>query len=163
MAGPGTPGALPGASTATQEAPPAVRPGAGGATQLSGDEGRDFNTARDLLLRGEFARAGEMFGAIVKAYPKSKLAGDSQFWKAESLFVRELYRDAAEAYLVVARDFPDSAKAPDSLVKLSLSFDKLGQRKQACAALSQLDRRYPKAPEKVRQNAERIKEEFACA
>lgn len=130
--------------------------------ELSGDEGRDFNRARDLLLRGEFARAGDMFGAIARRYPKSKLAGDSQFWKAESLFVRELYKDAAEAYLVVARDFPDSAKAPDSLVKLSLSFDKLGERKQACAALAQLDRRYPKAPERVRQNAERIKKQFSC-
>lgn len=160
------PGPAPGAAQPGAPAPnaqPAPKPRSGKAIpQLTGDEARDFNAARDLLLKGEFARAESMFDAFVKAYPSSKLAGDGQFWKAESLYVRELYQDAAQAYLKVARDYPGSAKAPDSLVKLSLSFNQLGERPQACAALAQLDRRYPNAPERVRQNAQRIRQEFAC-
>lgn len=129
----------------------------------SGDPRADFKSARDLLLKGEFAGAETAFRSFVETYPDSDFAGEAQYWIGESLFVRELYTAAAEAYLATARDYPDSTRAADSLLKLALTFERLGERKAACDTLRQLSRKYPDASEPIKRNLKKARAEFSCA
>uniref|UniRef100_UPI0026301ADA tetratricopeptide repeat protein n=1 Tax=uncultured Parasphingopyxis sp. TaxID=1547918 RepID=UPI0026301ADA len=87
--------------------------------------------ARQLLLQAETARELGL-----------RLA---QYWLAETLFQQEAYDASGEAYLKMIREYPDDARAPDALVKLSRSMRLIGDTEQACDALDLLPRQYPNA------------------
>lgn len=132
------------------------------ALPVSGEPRRDYDTAYGYILRGEFAAAEQGFQQFLEHYPEDELAGNAQFWLGESLFARARYRDAADAYLVGYTEYPDGAKAPDSLFKLGLSLKELGQREAACATLTEIDRRYPNAPQVVRERAHSELDKSGC-
>ena len=47
------------------------------------------------------------------------LAGSAQYWYGETFRIRQLYSDAATAYLDGYQNYPKSKKAPINLLKLS--------------------------------------------
>ena len=59
-------------------------------------------------------------------------------------------------------DFPRAARAPEALVKLGLSLEKLGAKEQACAAFGEVGRKYPAALSSVRVSAERESKRVQC-
>ena len=50
--------------------------------------------------------------------PDHKLAGNAQYWYAETFRIRQLYTDAASAYLEGYQKYPKGEKAPVNLLKL---------------------------------------------
>lgn len=132
------------------------------ALPLSGVPRDDYDTAYGYILRGDFAGAEQGFRQFMSHYPDNELAGNAQYWLGESLFARARYRDAADAFLAGYTEYPDNAKAPDSLFKLGLSLKELGQRDAACATLAEIDRRYPNAPQAVRERARSEIEKSGC-
>lgn len=132
------------------------------ALPLSGDPRDDYDAAYGHILRGDFAAAEQGFHQFLAHYPDDELAGNAQYWLGESLFARGRYRDAADAFLAGYTEYPDSAKAPDSLFKLGLSLKELGQRDAACATLAEIDRRYPNAPQAVRERARSEMDKSGC-
>ncbi len=76
---------------------------------------------------------------------------DAQYWLGESLFQRQRYRDAAEAFLAVSTKHESAGKAPDSLLRLGQSLAALKQKEAACATLSEVGRKYPKASASVKR------------
>ena len=46
------------------------------------------------------------------------LAGNAQYWYGETFRIRQLYSDAATAYLDGYQNYPKSDKAPDNLIKI---------------------------------------------
>lgn len=129
----------------------------------SGDPREDFKTARSLLLRGEFEAAEAAFRQFVAAYPDSDFAGEAQYWIGESLFVRELYGQAAKAYLTAAKSYPKGPRAADSLLKLAHCFNKLEDNDKACRTLRELSQRYPNASEPVLRSQSKARAEFGCS
>ena len=67
------------------------------------------------MQRKDYALAEETMRNFAQKYPSDPLMADSQYWLGESFFQRQLYRDAAEAFLAVTTKFDKSAKAPDAL------------------------------------------------
>jgi tol-pal system protein YbgF len=132
------------------------------ALPLSGNPRDDYDTAYGYILRGEFAAAEQGFRQFLTHYPDDDLAGNAQYWLGESLFARARYRDAADAFLAGYTEHPESAKAPDSLFKLGLSLKELGQRDAACATLVEIGRRYPNAPQAVRERARSEMDKSGC-
>ena len=49
------------------------------------------------------------------------LAGNAQYWYGETFRIRQLYSDAATAYLDGYQNYPKSKKAPDNLLKLGIT------------------------------------------
>ena len=72
------------------------------------------------------------------------------------------YRQAAQSFLKGYREYPKSRKAADSLLKLGLSLNRLGQKEQACAAFTQLGGQFPKAAE-ARKRAQTEAKRAGCA
>lgn len=103
----------------------------------------DYDTAYRHILAGEYADAEKGLRAFLAAYPEDKLAADAEYWLAESLFERALYRDAAEEFVNGYKAFPKSPKAPDTLLKLALSLQNLGERDAACQTYAKLLKDYP--------------------
>ena len=80
-------------------------------------------------------------------YPDHNLAGSAQYKLGETYYAQQDYSDAAQNYLTGYKQFPKSRRAADSLLKLGLSLNKLGQKEQGCAALGSVGSEFPKAVE----------------
>ena len=73
-----------------------------------------------------------------------------------------MQHQAAQAFLQGYKQYPKSRRAADSLLKLGISLDRLGQRQQACAAYESVSSEYPKAVE-ARKRAQAEAKRAACA
>jgi len=126
----------------------------------SGNSRSDYDTAYDLVLKGDYDVAEKAFQVFLANYPGDALAPDAQFWIGESLYQRSDFRGAADAFLTGYQQYPKSAKAPDMLLKLGLSLVGLGQRDAACGTYAEILKKYPKASNALMQ---RVKTEQASA
>ncbi len=114
------------------------------------------------LRGGQFDSAEETFRNFLQKHPKDRLAADATFYLGESYYKRSRSREAAEQYLKVSTDFEKSSRAPEALLKLGLSLEKLGAREQACAAYGEVARKYPSAIASIRASAERESKRSQC-
>jgi tol-pal system protein YbgF len=128
----------------------------------SSDPKDAYDLSYGYILRGEFDLAEASFKQFLTQFPNDPLAGNAQYWLGESLFARGSYRDAADAFLKGYSDYPASAKAPDSLYKLGMSLKELGQAEAACSSFSEIARRYPNAPQAVRERARSEMQKSGC-
>jgi len=147
-------------------APPARSANAGGAvtatlppSQTARDE---FDLAYGYVLRKDYALAEDGFRNFLSKYPGDRLAGDATYWFGESMFQRQRYRDAAEAFLNVSTKFESNAKAPDALLRLGQSLAALGEKEAACASLGEVLRKFPRASAGVKQGVEREQKRVRC-
>jgi tol-pal system protein YbgF len=143
---PGTPGA--GATLTTL--PPSATPK---------DE---FDLGIGYMQRKDYALAEETMRSFAQKYPSDPLMAASQYWLGESFFQRQLYRDAAEAFLAVTTKFDKSAKAPDALLRLGQSLAALKEKEAACAALGEVTRKYPRASSGVKAAVGREQKRNKC-
>lgn len=127
------------------------------------DPAAAFKQARQLLLDGDYGNAETAFSAYVNNYPDNARTPEARYWLGETLFVREAYGDAAGAYLGAVRGWPQTSWAPDATLKLSRSLVALKKPADACKALDELSKRYPKAPAAVTSRAASTRVAAKCA
>ncbi|MBI3672660.1 MAG: tol-pal system protein YbgF [Rhizobiales bacterium] len=106
-----------------------------------------YERSNEALLRRQFGDAEAGFRTFLQKYPDHSLAGSAQYWLGETYYAQGDFRQAAQAFLQGYRQFPDSRRAADSLLKLGISLGKLGQTQQACTAFDSVSSQYPKAVE----------------
>ena len=109
------------------------------------NEDIQYQFAMDLLKQGDYETAEIAFQEFLNVGEDPGLLSNSNFWLAETLYVRENYKDAAKNYLNLYQVYPNSTKAPDSLLKLGISLIKMDQREQGCLTFLQLQDTYPDA------------------
>src|SRR5262249_59597704 len=106
--------------------------------------------------------AEEMFRKFLKRYPPDRLAADAQFELGESLFQRQNYHDAANAFVVLSKKYETSAKAPDALLRLGQSLAAINEKELACVAFGDVARKYPRASAGVKQAIQREQKRVRC-
>ena len=114
------------------------------------------------MQRRDFVLAETSFRKFLDKHPDDPLAGEATFWFGESLYQRQRFRDAAEAFLNVSTKFESSAKAPDALLRLGQSLAALGEKEAACASLGEVTRKFPRAALSVKQAVEREQKRVRC-
>ena len=147
------------------EDPNTTAPGQMAALAPSGDDGNSkqaYETAYGYLLQQNYGAAEAAFDEFLKRYPNDALAGNAQYWLGESLYVRGQFKPAASAFLKGYQTYARSAKAPDSLLKLAMSLDRLGQREAACSSYAELSSRFPNAPSHVKTRAQTERQRVGC-
>ena len=97
--------------------------------------------------------AERAFREFVDNNPEHNLAGNAQYWYAETFRIRQLFTDAASAYLEGYQKYPKSQKAPINLLKLGVSLVQIGEKDQGCLMISGVQKEYPKANQSVLQKA----------
>ena len=65
---------------------------------------RQYEFAISFLKVGDYNTAERAFREFVDTNPEHKLAGNAQYWYAETFRIRQLYTDAASAYLEVIKN-----------------------------------------------------------
>jgi tol-pal system protein YbgF len=114
-----------------------------------------YERSNESLLRRQFGDAEQGFRGFLEKYPDHNLAGSAQYWLGETYFTQGDYRQAAQNFLAGYKDYPKSRRAPDSLLKLGMSLNKLGQTQQACASFGAVGGQFPNAVDaKKRAQAE---------
>ena len=121
-----------------------------------------YDEALANLRNGKIEEAQDRLIFFLTNYKKHKLRGNAQYWLGETYYVRRDYKAAAEAFLAGYTDYAQSAKAPDSLLKLGMTLIVLGEKKTGCDAFAELASRFPKAPRSVIQRAEIERQRAAC-
>lgn len=122
-----------------------------------------YETAYGYLLQQDYVSAETAFDDFLKRFPNDGLAGNAQYWLGESFFVRGQYKNAASAFLKGYQTYARNAKAPDSLLKLAMSLDRLGQKDAACSSFGELTAKFPTAPTHVRSRADSERRRLGCA
>ena len=129
--------------------------------EASPDE--QYKFAISFLKVGDYETAEFALREFVDTNPKHNLAGNAQYWYGETFRVRQLYQDAATAYLDGYQTYPKSSKAPVNLLKLGVMLIQLGEKTQGCMMILGVKDQYPKANQSVLQKAEHEKKKFNCA
>jgi tol-pal system protein YbgF len=164
----GVPGSEPGASpeSGPLPAPPSRNLSATGAVAAVAPPSDSPKDAYDLgygyVLRKDYALAEDTLQAFLKKYPTDRRAADAEFWLGESLFQRQRYDAAAQAFLDVSTKHSSHAKAPEALLRLAQSLSAMKQKEMSCATLAEVGRKYPKAPATVKQGVEREQKRVRC-
>jgi tol-pal system protein YbgF len=102
-----------------------------------------YDSAFQALRDGEYAEASRRFQAYLETYPAGTLAPNAWYWLGESYYVTQNYDVALTAFESLLQAFPDSAKAPDALLKLGYCQFELGRAPQGEATLRDVIARYP--------------------
>jgi tol-pal system protein YbgF len=138
----------------------AVAPAGTAETELSPKQ--LYETAYGYLLQRDYGAAEAAFDEFLRRHPNDPLAGNAQYWLGESLYVRGQYRAAAGAFLKGYQTYGKSAKAPESLLKLAMSLQRLGQKDAACSSFSELTTKFPSASSHVKTTAQTERQRAGC-
>ena len=123
---------------------------------------KQYKFATSFLKVGDYTTAERAFREFVLTNPKHKLAGNAQYWYAETFRIRQLYTDAASAYLEGYQKYPKGEKAPVNLLKLGISMVQIGEKDQGCKMISGVEKQYPEANQSVIQKAKYESQKFEC-
>jgi len=123
---------------------------------------KQYEFAVSFIKVGDYETAEFALREFVDSNPNHKLAGNAQYWYGETFRVRQLYQDAATAYLNGYQKYPKSSKAPVNLLKLGVMLVQIGEKEQGCSMILGVKDQYPKANQSVIQKAEYEKKKFNC-
>ncbi len=123
---------------------------------------KQYEFATSFLKVGDYPTAERAFREFVLSNPDHELAGNAQYWYAETFRIRQLYTDAASAYLEGYQKYPKGEKAPINLLKLGVSMVQIGEKDQGCKMIIGVEKQYPKANQSVIQKAKYESQKFEC-
>ena len=123
---------------------------------------KQYEFATSFLKVGDYNTAERAFSEFVILNPEHNLAGNAQYWYAETFRIRQLYTDAASAYLEGYQKYPKSDKAPINLLKLGVSLVQIGEKDQGCLMITGVKEQYPDANQSVLQKAKYEEKKFEC-
>ena len=123
---------------------------------------KQYEFATSFLKVGDYSTAERAFREFVMSNSDHELAGSAQYWYAETFRIRQLYTDAASAYLEGYQKYPKGNKAPDNLLKLGVSMVQIGEKDQGCKMINGVELQYPDAKQSIIQRAKYESNKFEC-
>jgi tol-pal system protein YbgF len=114
------------------------------------------------LLQHDYGAAEQSFDEFLKRFPNDGLAGSAQYWQGESYYARGQYRAAANAFLKGYQTYSHSPKAPDSLLKLAMSLERLGQKEAACSSHAEFAAKFPGASAELKARSQAERQRIGC-
>jgi tol-pal system protein YbgF len=121
-----------------------------------------YDRAFTALKQEQYDDAETNFRAFLENYPDHKLAGNVEYWLGETYFTQGKFQDAAVKFADGYQKRPRGHKAPDNLLKLAMSLGALNKTQDACAVLSELHQRFPKAIPVIRERARKESVNMGC-
>ena len=123
---------------------------------------KQYKFATSFIKVGDYRTAEIALREFVLSNREHELAGSAQFWYAETFRIRQLYTDAASAYLEGYQKYPKGKKAPDNLLRLGVSMVQIGEKDQGCKMINGVSLQYPNAEKSILLKAEYESKKFEC-
>jgi tol-pal system protein YbgF len=150
------------AAAAVAQAGPPEPPPPADPKAAAGAANDAFAKARQLMLSGDYDTAETAFSDYVTTYPDTPKTPEARYWWGKTLAVRGDYVKAAGAFIAAIRGWPQTAWAPDAVVELGRALVQLKKPADACQTLTELGRRYPKAPPAITARAQTVRLQAKC-
>ena len=140
-------GSTPVTTIASVDESPAAPPpsGAVSAKQKAAREAYDLGV--ELYNDGKYDAARSQFEASLKVNPNAPSAEDAQFKVAECNYQARDYKRAIIEYDKFRNNYPRSKKTAAAMLKMGLSFEKLGRKDVATTTYKDLIASFPKSQE----------------
>lgn len=114
------------------------------ATASSAGEQLAYQAAVDLVLvNKDYDQAITAFEAFVIDYPESEYIANSHYWLGLVLYQQKKRKEARVAFLTVSEKFPESVKRADSLFKIGIIDEYLGELASAKEFYQKVLKEYP--------------------
>ncbi len=110
-----------------------------------------YNYAYSLLTKMRLEDAEAAFAEFLDRHGDDPLAGNAQYWLGETYYARQNLAEAARAFLIGIQRYPNSKKAPDTMLKLGIALGKLGKGEDSCAAFLEMQSKFTELRNQVRK------------
>lgn len=102
-----------------------------------------YRVSYNDYLKGNYDLAISGFQEYIKKFPDSKLAGNAQYWIAESYYSLKKFERAAEEFDKIIQNYPKNSKVPSAFLKKGYSYLELNRIDEAKELLKDLINRFP--------------------
>ncbi len=102
-----------------------------------------YRAAFKLLKEGRYAPATSRFKDFLKKYPDSSYADNAQYWLGEISYVTRAFKQAIVEFDKVIKNYPDSTKIADALLKQAYCYYELKDYTKARELLTEVNTRFP--------------------
>ncbi|MDC3091299.1 hypothetical protein OA848_02810 [Rickettsiales bacterium] len=99
---------------------------------------------------------------ILKEIKPADLMPNIQYWLGEVFYAKKDFNQAVIEFGEGLRNYPESIKGPDNMLKLGLSFSNLAKINEACNVLIELELKYPDASKDVLQRSMKERKKMEC-
>lgn len=127
---------------------------------------QDVNTVYQQGLEaynsGQYDKAEASFSDVLNRFSQDKLAANAQYWLGEVYYSQKNYAKAAVAFGKGYEKYKDGAKGAESLYKLGMAMNQLGKKEEACAALTNVKKEFPKADKTLLDKAKNEATKLKC-
>jgi tol-pal system protein YbgF len=130
--------------------PPAGTPAPAGGSQPSASEpgpNQLFQIAREQMMQGSNGAARQAFEDLLQKYPKADVAGQAQYYIAETYAAEGNSGAADSVYAQVVSKYAGSPSAATALYKRAQLAQGNGKSDEAQAMYKQLIKKYPRSDE----------------
>ena len=97
----------------------------------------------DLYRQGNFSGARAKFEKFLATKPDDSYVDNALYWIGECFYGEGLYHEAAGYFHRIVQEYPNANKVPDALLKVSLTYQKLGKDDSAREMLRYLMDAFP--------------------
>ena len=108
-------------------------------------EKQEFESALEILRKGDFSAAQNGFTAFTKRYPQSGYKSSALFWLANAQYALRDYKSAVINFRSMASSDPDHLRAPEALLSLANCQVELKDVRSARKTLEELASAYPQS------------------
>ena len=107
------------------------------------DEKLAYNSAYDLLARGQIPEAMRSFDEFLLQYPNGPYSDNAWYWQGEARYAQQDFDLALRNFGVVINSFPDSPKLPDARLKIGFTLYEKQEFDRAREILTAVQDDYP--------------------
>ncbi len=133
---------------------PAALPGA------TADE--QYQYAFGLLRENRYDDAEKALRTFISENPDHQLTGNANYWLGETYYVRGDYKNAAITFAQGVKNYPQSGKGPDNMMKLGMALAAMDQVKDACTAFGEVGKRSPQASDALKDRVAKEQQRNKC-
>lgn len=126
--------------------------------EISQEELRWFEFAKDLKRRGMYDEAIEEFNGLLEEYPKTLLVDRVTYLQAETHFAKGEYPEAEKAHQTLVDDYPQSPLLDDARLRIADSYLARGEYDQALVRYLRLSREFKEIAMKTLPEQEKKEE-----
>lgn len=109
-----------------------------------------YNEGVRQVLNGHPEESRTILTKFLQTYPTNKLAPNALYWLGETFYSQKRFAESILKFREVGQRFPKASKVPDSLLKIGLAYEKLGDKQNSVFYLKTLIENYPKSdPAKI--------------
>jgi len=109
------------------------------------------------VRRGQYDAAIQGFNEYLKYCGNQESADNAVFWIGESYYSMDRFKEAADEFALLLKQYPSSEKRPGALYKMARSYEELGRKSDAKATFKRLVDQFPGTLE-ADQAKEKLKE-----